>query len=87
MEKQSFHSCDFFERFVFTYRNKTYFKCCKRFSKRKYRNNNLFQTNLDHNVASSIDGANALKLDENYEMKNLEDQNGLLIVLRVSRKV
>ena len=41
--------------------------------------NNLFsKNNLDHNVASSIDGANALKLDENYEMKNLEDQNAII---------
>ena len=38
------------------------------------RNNNsdsLFQNmNLENNVANSIDGATALKLDEKYEIKN-----------------
>ena len=34
--------------------------------------------NLDQNVVSSIDGANALKLDESLEIKNTEDQNTLI---------
>ena len=44
------------------------------------RNNNsdsLFQNmNLENNVANSIDGATALKLDEKYEIKN-QNQNAL----------
>ena len=40
---------------------------------------NLFtQSNLDQNIVSSIDGATALKLDENYEIKNSEEQNALM---------
>ena len=40
---------------------------------------NLFtQSNLDQNIVSSIDGATALKLDENYEIKNSEEQNMLM---------
>ena len=40
---------------------------------------NLFsKNNLDQNVVSSIDGANALKLDESLEIKNTEDQNTLI---------
>ena len=33
---------------------------------------------LDQNIVSSIDGATALKLDENYEIKNSEEQNALM---------
>ncbi len=40
---------------------------------------NLFsKTNLDQNIISSIDGANALKLDESYEIKSSEEQNALI---------
>ncbi len=40
---------------------------------------NLFsKTNLDQNVVNSIDGANALKLDEKYEIKSNEEQNALI---------
>ncbi len=40
---------------------------------------NLFsKTNIENNVVNSIDGANALKLDENYEIKNTEEQNALI---------
>ena len=40
---------------------------------------NLFtQSNIDQNIVSSIDGATALKLDENYEIKNSEEQNALM---------
>ena len=40
---------------------------------------NLFsKTNIDQNYANSIDGANALKLDETYEIKNSEEQNALI---------
>ena len=40
---------------------------------------NLFtQSNIDQNIVSSIDGATALKLDENYEIKNSEEQNMLM---------
>ena len=40
---------------------------------------NLFtQNNIDQNIVSSIDGATALKLDENYEIKNSEEQNALM---------
>ncbi len=40
---------------------------------------NLFsKTSLDKNVSNSIDGANALKLDESYEIKNQEDQSALI---------
>ncbi len=40
---------------------------------------NLFsKSNIDQNIVSSIDGANALKLDESLEIKNSEDQNALI---------
>ena len=40
---------------------------------------NLFaKNNVDQNVVSSISGANALKLDESYEIKNSEEQNALI---------
>ena len=40
---------------------------------------NLFsKTNMETNLVNSIDGANALKLDENYEIKNSEEQNTLM---------
>ncbi len=39
---------------------------------------NLFSNSLDQNVVSSIDGATALKLDENYEIKNSEEQKSLI---------
>ena len=40
---------------------------------------NLFsKNNIDNNVVNSIDGANALKLDESYEIKNIQDQNALI---------
>ena len=40
---------------------------------------NLFtQSNIDQNIVGSIDGATALKLDENYEIKNSEEQNALM---------
>ena len=35
-------------------------------------------SNIDQNIVSSIDGATALKLDENYEIKNSEEQNALM---------
>ena len=40
---------------------------------------NLFSKNkIEHNVINSIDGATALRLDENYELKNNEEQNSLI---------
>jgi len=40
---------------------------------------NLFNTNfIEKNISNSIDGANALKLDESYEIKNKEEQSALL---------
>ena len=36
------------------------------------------KTNLEQNVVSSIDGATALKLDENYEIKNNDEQNAVM---------
>ncbi len=40
---------------------------------------NLFsKNNIDQNILNSIDGANALKLDESYEIKNSEEQNALM---------
>ena len=40
---------------------------------------NLFsRNNLEQNFVNSIDGATALKLDENYEIKNNEEQNSLI---------
>ncbi len=40
---------------------------------------NLFaKSNIDQNIVSSISGANALKLDESYEIKNSEEQNALI---------
>ncbi len=36
------------------------------------------KSNLEKNVVSSIDGANALKLDETFEIKNIEEQNTLI---------
>ena len=40
---------------------------------------NLFaKNNYEQNVVNSIDGANALKLDESFEIKNDEEQNALI---------
>ena len=40
---------------------------------------NLFsKNNVEQNIVSSIDGATALKLDENYEIKNTEEQNAVI---------
>ena len=40
---------------------------------------NLFsKSNIDNNIVNSIDGANALKLDETYEIKNTQDQNAII---------
>ena len=40
---------------------------------------NLFsKNNLEKNIVNSIDGANALKLDESYEIKNSEEQASLI---------
>ena len=40
---------------------------------------NLFsKTNIENNFVNSIDGANALKLDESFEIKNIEEQNALI---------
>ncbi len=40
---------------------------------------NLFsKNNIEQDIVSSIDGANALKLDESYEIKNDEEQNFLI---------
>ncbi len=36
------------------------------------------KNNVDQNIVNSIDGANALKLDESYEIKNSEEQNALI---------
>ena len=42
-------------------------------------NESLFaKSNTEQNVINSIDGATALKLDENYEIKNSEEQNALI---------
>ncbi len=48
---------------------------------RSYKNENdsLFNNNnVEKNVLNSIDGATALKLDESYEVKNIEEQNSLI---------
>ena len=47
------------------------------------RNNNISENlfsknNIEQNVVNSIDGATALKLDENYEIKNNEEQLSLI---------
>ena len=40
---------------------------------------NLFsKSNIEKNIVNSIDGATALKLDENYEIKSNEEQNALI---------
>ena len=40
---------------------------------------NLFsKSNIEKNIVNSIDGATALKLDENYEIKSNEEQNSLI---------
>ena len=41
---------------------------------------NLFSNShhIDKNIVNSIDGATALKLDENYEIKSSEEQNNLI---------
>ena len=40
---------------------------------------NLFsKNNIEKNIVNSIDGATALKLDENYEIKSNEEQNALI---------
>ncbi len=40
---------------------------------------NLFsKNNMEQNIVSSIDGATALKLDENYEIKNSDEQDTLI---------
>ena len=40
---------------------------------------NLFsKNNIETNVVNSIDGANALKLDESFEIKNSEEQSALI---------
>ena len=40
---------------------------------------NLFSnSNIEQNVVNSIEGATALKLDENYEIKNSQEQNALI---------
>ena len=40
---------------------------------------NLFsKSNVEQNVINSIDGANALKLDESFEIKSDEEQNALI---------
>ena len=40
---------------------------------------NLFNTNfIEKNISNSIDGANALKLDVSYEIKNKEEQSALI---------
>ena len=36
------------------------------------------KNNLDQDVINSIDGANALKLDESFEIKSNEEQNALI---------
>ncbi len=36
------------------------------------------KNNIEQNVVNSIDGANALKLDETYEIKNDQEQNSLI---------
>ena len=42
-------------------------------------NENLFlKNNVEQNIVNSIDGANALKLDETFEIKNNEEQKALI---------
>ena len=43
-----------------------------------YSDNLFSKNNTEQNVYNSIDGATALKLDENYEIKNSEEQNTLI---------
>ena len=47
------------------------------------KNNNMSdhlfsKNNIEQNIVNSIDGANALKLDESYEIKNDEEQNSII---------
>ena len=43
-----------------------------------YSDNLFSKNNAEQNIANSIDGATALKLDENYEIKNSEEQNVII---------
>ena len=48
-------------------------------NRKSFFTDNLFSKNsLDKNVTNSINGANALKLDESYEIKNQEHQSSLI---------
>ena len=43
-----------------------------------YSDNLFSKNNAEHNIVNSIDGATALKLDENYEIKNSEEQSVII---------
>ena len=43
-----------------------------------YSDNLFAKNNIEQNLINSIDGATALKLDENFEIKNSEEQNTLI---------
>ena len=43
-----------------------------------YSDNLFSRKNIDQNIVNSINGANALKLDESYEIKSNEEQNALI---------
>ena len=43
-----------------------------------YSDNLFSRSNIEQNIVNSIDGANALKLDESYEIKSSEEQNALI---------
>ena len=48
-------------------------------NKNSFFSENLFsKSNTEKNIVNSIDGATALKLDENFEIKSSEEQNALI---------
>ncbi len=48
-------------------------------SRNNHFSDNLFsKNNIETNVVNSIDGANALKLDQSFEIKNSEEQNAVI---------
>ena len=46
--------------------------------KKFFSENLILKKYIEQNIVNSIDGATALKLDENYEIKNSEEQNALI---------
>ena len=48
------------------------------YTRNNYQDNLFPKNNIEQNVVNSIDGATAFKLDENYEIKNHEEQSKLI---------